>query len=417
MTALAVLHRKRAMHPLSHRSCMVVALAAAATAALAIDGALGTGGSASGVPTDPFGDVGQSFYAGFAAGVSTNSEATRKHIQDAMALLMMQWGGLASQEFAWASLTDSDCVMAYWGQALSQWRWDFGSTSLSDARTAVTEMKSALARPGVNITQRERMYATAVERLFQEGVAESARVNAYLVAMKNITTMYPDDFDAVYLRAAGLIATAYTRERGYVQRGWENMELARTLLEGLMERVPGHPAVAILYVMSSDTPELAESAIDPSASLARNAPDAPGAHRIRSRLFMRLGLWANASAANDQALAASFDFNRNSGAEGFSALDYDAIVNIVFCDLQRGRFSEAFSSIDGHLHNNVQQHPADYIAASREALARAHFIAEAGGWSTVTDEPRMISCTECEASTDIKRALRGDLRELTLCFR
>jgi tetratricopeptide (TPR) repeat protein len=228
----------------------------------------------------------------------------------------------AGRAFKEAARLDPRCAMAYWGQALV-----LGPNINVPMEAAAEPLALELAQKAVALrkgaTARERAYIDALARRYTGRAADRASADrAYADAMSALARRYPADLDAATLYAEALMDLRpwdYWLRDGTAQPG--TLE-AIALLESVLKRQPGHPGANHLYIHllePTDDARRAEKAAD------RLLPLMPGAgHMVHmpSHIYMRVGRYADAAAANEKAILADEDYIAQCRAQGVYPLGY-----------------------------------------------------------------------------------------------
>jgi tetratricopeptide (TPR) repeat protein len=227
----------------------------------------------------------------------------------------------AGRAFREAARLDPKLAMAYWGQA-----WVLGP-NINAVMAPDDEPKAlALAQKASSLkagaSARERAYIDALARRYSgQANDRAARDRAYADAMRQVARRFPEDLDAAALFAESLMNLrpwAYWAPDG---TPYEGTEEALATLERVLARNPNHPLALHLYIHAVEAhyPEKAEAAAD------RLQPLMPGAgHMIHmpGHIYMRVGRYADASAANEKAIVADEDYITQCRAQGLYPMGY-----------------------------------------------------------------------------------------------
>jgi hypothetical protein len=325
------------------------------------------------------------------------SPAVKDDFNRAVALLHSFWFGAAAQAFAAVAEKDPSCAMAHWGVAMSRWGNPFGGAR----PVPVLEQGRAAAQRalGMEATDRERGYITAVAALYAEFETRSHRdrTQAYERAMKDVYEKHPQDREAAAFYALAMNQTALPTDQTYAQQ-----LKAAAILEPLFKEQPDHPGVAHYLIHAYDHPPLAERALPAARRYAEIAPDAPHALHMPSHTFTRVGHWMDSVKTNQ----ASADAARkaNSAAEVLHALDYQVYAYLQMAhDRQARGVVDQAKPIEAGLKLGEQ-----YGAVGLFALAAipARYALERGAWSeAATLEARTTAFPHVDAITRYARAI------------
>ena len=280
--------------------------------------------------------------------------------------------------FREAERIDPPFAMAYWGEAMcfNQPLWD--NENLDKARDAVARMQQAIrTRP---VTPRERLYAAAVQRLFgQED--KTARGRAYAAAMSELLRAYPEDQEAAAFNALALLTTDPLR--------------AGAIASDILVKNPQHPGAAHYVLHAYGSVEHAAKGLAAARTYARIAPASSHARHMPSHVFLPLGLWDEAAAADASAFAASLEWVRRHQASEAQA-DFHSLSWLHYEYLQQGRFAKAaglqqvveraaaLPAAGGphqHVETEIGRGFGPIALKSELASLRARLVVEGGRWS------------------------------------
>ncbi len=234
----------------------------------------------------------------------TASPEAQRYFDQGLRLLYAFNHAESARSFEAGERIDPDCAMCAWGVALAK------SPNINDpldeerGLEAYAAIQRALQNaPAAREGERALIEAMA-ERFEPIPEADRARLDsAYAEAMAVVAERYPDDMDAQVLYADALMNLSpwnYWEADGSPRAGTEEI-IGR--LEYVMERDPNHPGACHLYIH-------AEEAHDPSVAVEcaeRLATLMPGAgHLVHmpGHVYIRVGRYADAIAANEHAVHA-----------------------------------------------------------------------------------------------------------------
>jgi hypothetical protein len=211
---------------------------------------------------------------------------------------------------------DTNCAIAYWGIALSQWENPFAGHRTPDVlRQGAATVQKGIAT-GVK-TQRENDYLAAVAELYKNAdtVNEHIRTHNYEAAMERLAHKYPIDFEAQIFYALALAQDAQPEDKTYAKQ----MQAA-AILENALEKQPNHPGATHYMIHVYDVPALAARGLSAASHYAAIAPSSPHALHMPSHIFTRVGDWQASIEANLASVRASRE--QYSPGELLHALDY-----------------------------------------------------------------------------------------------
>ncbi|PYQ16339.1 MAG: hypothetical protein DMF79_18710, partial [Acidobacteria bacterium] len=219
----------------------------------------------------------------------------------AVAILHSFWYEESEKAFAEVVEADPQCVMGYWGIAMSLYH------PLWEPPREVTRVRGLLdkARALGARTDREREFLGAIDIIFRdtETVPLATRARAWEKAHEQIHLRYPKDHEAAIFYGLALLATAPPTDKTYA-----NQIKAGAMLEELLPEEPGHPGLAHYIIHAYDFPELALHGFAAAHAYARIAPAVPHAQHMPSHIFTRLGDWPASIESNLAAARCARDY-------------------------------------------------------------------------------------------------------------
>ena len=294
------------------------------------------------------------------------SAAAQEQFDRAVALLHSFWLDESAKAFAVITQADSDCVMAYWGTAMTllgnPFTWPLSGKALPEGWAAVEKAKVAQAK-----TQRERDYIGAVEAFYKDWdkVDHRTRALAYVKAMEELAQRYPEDTEASVFYALALDVTALPTDKTYA-----NQLKAARILEKVFAAQPDHPGVAHYLIHSYDFPPIAAQGLTAARRYASIAPSAPHALHMPSHIFTRQGLWEESIETNRRSAATS-----KSHFDSLHAMDY-----LEYAYLQGARDRDAKRVLDevAAIKKVDREH---LVTAYALAAIPARYALELGRWA------------------------------------
>jgi tetratricopeptide (TPR) repeat protein len=263
----------------------------------------------------------------------------------------------AEQAFTNASRLDTQCALAYWGEALALYEplWDFpGAQTLALGRQDIEKAETL----GVTDT-RIRGYIEAAAAFYQRAeMRPAARVAAYSSAMEKLYREHPEDHEAGELYALSLIALA--------QMGVDdlrNRKKAIAILNPIFAEYPDNPGAAHYLIHATDVGDLAPEGLAAARVYAKIAPQSPHALHMPSHIFRRLGMWQEVIDSNLASAAAAREHHGDAGYQ-FHALDF-----LDYAYLQSGQEAKARALV-GELKKVPQGKETDVIDAQNRFAAR-----------------------------------------------
>ncbi|HEY1585548.1 MAG TPA: hypothetical protein VGH63_07655 [Polyangia bacterium] len=227
----------------------------------------------------------------------TGGVEAKRHFARGLLALHSFWYEEARDEFQAAQKAQPDFAMGYWGEALTYFHpvW-----SQEDVAAEKKALDAAPAHP--EVTQRELAYLAAARTLVGDG-DYAAHAERYKDAMHAVHVRWPDDDEATTLYAAALLGTVDRKSTAFRRQA----EAAALCLD-VFARNPDHPGAAHYIIHAFDDPDHALLALPAARRYAQIAPEAFHARHMPSHIFVHLGMWPEAAAANEASWAASQDW-------------------------------------------------------------------------------------------------------------
>ena len=304
---------------------------------------------------------------------SASSKEGQAHFVRGVAALHSFWYPVALKEFREATRIEPDFMMAYWGEAMAHNHPLWGDPQETAAGREVIEK----IRISPELTPRERAWLNAVKVLYGEG-GKVARDKAYAEAMEKIYRAYPDDAEAALFYALALMGTVRPEDPA----GLQTRLRAGGIVSKVFKQKPDHPGAAHYVIHAYDDPKHARMALDAARRYARIAPAAPHALHMPSHIFLQLGMWLEAAAANEAALAAA----RKQGPQPVTSdQTYHSLHWLHYTYLQQGRYKAAKERL-AQMRKALTETSADnslqlYYFAYLYAQMAASFVVESERWS------------------------------------
>jgi len=298
--------------------------------------------------------------------VSCTPEA-QAAFDEAMKLQHSFWYQAADQAHRVVLERDPNCVMAYWGRALTMLINPFTPPVPARLREGRALLEQA-QRIGAK-TDREAGLIAALAVLFADDdpAQHRARITRYAEAMQQVHSRFPDDSEIGIFTALALIMAAPPTDKTYA-----NQLRAGEILAREFASQPQHPGVAHYLIHTYDTPELAARGVPAAERYAGIAPDAPHALHMPSHIFTRVGRWEDSIATNMR--SAEIARARGETFDEVHALDY-----MVYGYLQTGQIGAAARVVAENARFAGYQAPTP-IAYYALAAMPARYAMERGAW-------------------------------------
>ena len=276
--------------------------------------------------------------------ITTTSERAQKFFDQGLRLNYAFNHEEAITAFTEASRLDPDAPMPYWGVALSLGPNINAAMDAKAESRAVEAIQKASARLE-RATPRERAYveALAVRYSIKKSLSRKAKDEAYAKAVRRLAHDYPDDVDAATLSAEAMMVLHpwdYWRADGRPQPGTE--EIVATL-EAALRQHPDHPGACHYYIHAVEASPDPKRGLDCAKRLPSLMPGAGHLVHMPAHIYMRVGLYREASERNATAATVDREYLLHHPLEGNYASGYYA-HNLHFLNaslVMEGRSVEA----------------------------------------------------------------------------
>jgi len=234
--------------------------------------------------------------------VTTTSKQAQRYFDQGVILLFNFNHAEAIRSFKAVAKIDPDCAMAWWGVAYALGP----NINMPMDEAAVPKAWEALQRAlelRHKASPKERAYIDALaKRYAQYPPKDRAPLDqAYADAMREVAKQYPDDLDAQTLYAEALMDTSPWNYWQADLTPKPNAKEALEVIESVLARSRRHPGADHLYI------HLVEAGPDPMKGeksadrLGKFAPAAGHLVHMPSHIYVRVGRYDDATAANVRA--------------------------------------------------------------------------------------------------------------------
>ena len=264
--------------------------------------------------------------------------------------------------FKAVAAADPHCAIAWWGAAMTVRGNPLAGAPGHDAFEAgQADIARALAAGPRTAHEAGLIRALAV---YYRNPAEdhAVRTRAYEAAMRRLAAAYPGDVEIAafhalpVLEAVDLTDTSLARQRE-----------AASLLEPLWAAHPRHPGLPHYLIHADDYPPLAARGLPAARTYAAIAPAGHHALHMPSHIYVMLGMWEDAIAANRT--ASSLYMGPGHDAAALDADDPHGFDFIAYAQLQLGQDDAVRAAL------------ADAPPSDERVLVQARFLLERGDWA------------------------------------
>jgi hypothetical protein len=301
-------------------------------------------------------------------------ETVRANFNLATALLHSFEYEEAEKVFAKVIDGDPDCLMAYWGVAMSNFHPLWAPPSRDELEKGSKVI--ALARSLEAKSEREFGYLQAAATLFDdwENLDHKSRLLKFEEAAKEIYLKYPSDNESKIFYALALRAASDPQDKTFAKQ-----REAGKILGSIFPGQPDHPGIAHYLIHVYDYPELAELGLPAAKKYASIASSSAHALHMPSHIFTRLGLWEESVQSNINSMTAAKCYAENSGIKGHWDEELHGLDYLVYAYLQQARDDKASEQLD-YLRTMLSVSPLNNKVAYTMAAVPTRYALERKNW-------------------------------------
>ncbi|SFR49455.1 hypothetical protein SAMN04490243_2260 [Robiginitalea myxolifaciens] len=229
----------------------------------------------------------------------------------------------AHRSFLEASRLDAESAMAFWGQAYALGPNINDQLPDQQRKEAAWEaLQQALSLKG-GASEMERDLISALEaRYSDDWERDQEELNAnYLLAMEAVREKYPNNADVQTLYAAAAMNTMPWNYWDLDGNPSPNTPAAKKALEQAISLNPEHPGAHHYYIHMVELP-YPDTGVPSADALGSLMPGAGHLVHMPSHIYIRVGRYQDAVAANQQAILADEDYISQCYSQGLYPLGY-----------------------------------------------------------------------------------------------
>lgn len=236
---------------------------------------------------------------------------------------------------------DPNCLMAYWGVAMSNIHPLWAPPTKEELEKGSKTIE--LARSLESRSKRESDYLEAVATMYDDWhtLDHNTRILKFEKAAESIYQRYPDDKEAAIFYALALRAASDPADKSFTKQ-----RKAGEILKALFPNEPDHPGIAHYLIHTYDYPELAELGLPAARRYAAIAATSAHALHMPSHIFTRLGLWDESINSNLNSMSAAKCYAENSGMQGHWDEELHGLDYVVYAYLQQARDESAKQQLE-----------------------------------------------------------------------
>jgi tetratricopeptide (TPR) repeat protein len=255
--------------------------------------------------------------------VTTENARAQAFFNQGLRLLYAFNHAEARRAFDEAARLDPNLAMASWGRAMTLAVNLNAPMSAESGRLAYEAARRAESLASTAAPNERALIDALTTRFASDPAAPRPPLDReYVDAMRKVALAFPADPEVQVLYADAVMNTMawdYWQKDGALKPEAEPVRLA---LERVIAEHPEHPGAHHYYIHlmeGSSTPELAEASADRLGALM---PAAGHIVHMPAHIYLRVGRYADASAANVAAIAADEDYLAQCQAQGLYPVSY-----------------------------------------------------------------------------------------------
>ena len=288
----------------------------------------------------------------------------------------------AEAEKVFVSILDEDpeCLMAYWGTAMSILNHPVSFRQDPKSLKRGEELLKIAKKLNPN-SEREKDYIDAVSIYFKDWQTldtQTRKLN-YESKMEELHIKYPDDVETAVFYSLSVLATADLNDKTYSKQ-----KKSGKILEKLFKKYPNHPGIAHYIIHNYDSPELANMALTTARKYAIIAPSSAHAQHMPSHIFTRLGLWNESIKSNIDSADSAVCYAQSVNPDANWVSEIHALDYLVYAYLQLGDNTKAQLEMK-KIQEIKEVFPADHFASAYALIAVPSRLAiENKNWKLAT---------------------------------
>ena len=303
------------------------------------------------------------------------SEKVRANFNLATSLLHSFEYTEAEKVFAKVIDEDPECVMAYWGVAMSNFHPLWAQPNQIELQKGSKVI--ALGRSIIeDKSMRESDYLEAIAAIYDqwESLDYKTRVLKFEKASEQVLKNFPDDNEAAIFYALALRASADPTDKTFA-----NQRKSGKILEAIFAKEPNHPGIAHYIIHTYDYPELAELALPAARKYASIAAASAHAQHMPSHIFTRLGLWDESIQSNLNSISAAQCYAQNMNIKGHWDEELHGLDYLIYAYLQKANDDKAKEQME-YFKTIHEVFPKNFKDAYSFAAIPARYALERKNW-------------------------------------
>ncbi|MGH9444059.1 MAG: tetratricopeptide repeat protein [Thermoanaerobaculia bacterium] len=282
--------------------------------------------------------------------ISTSNREAQKYFDQGLCFVYAFNHEDAIRSFERAAELDPRSPMPPWGIALANGPNINMDVDADHEKAAFAALQKAISL-SANGSEIERAYVSALSKRYSgDPKADWKKLSTdYRLAMKDLSTRYPDDLDAATLYAESIMDLnpwAFWTKDGKPAR--PDSEEMVAVLESVLKRAPNHLGANHYYIHALEASDHPERAMASALRMENLAPDDGHLVHMPAHIYARTGAYGDGSRVNEDAADVDRAYMRRAGGQTFYALAYYShnLHFLSFCRSMEGRYSDARKAAD-----------------------------------------------------------------------
>lgn len=320
--------------------------------------------------------------------VTTSSELAQEYFDQGLALFYGFNHEAAILSFQQAIALDSNCAMAWWGQAISAGPNINNAEMDSIAKIAAWEtvLEAQKRDEGASPVEQGLIAALAARYSWPAPNDRKSLDTAYAKAMREVYLAFPEDPEVGVLFADALMnLRPWDLWNADGEPQPETPEIISTL-EYVLEMQPDHPGACHFYIHTMEASPFPEKALAAADFLRNRIPGAGHLVHMPSHIDIRLGHYEDAIIANQKAIVADSVWIPAGGFfTMYRAHNYHFLAYAAMFDGQKSLAMKASTDM-------IEQIPLDLVRAFPDFMdgfiaVPTHVMIRFGMWEELIDQP------------------------------
>jgi tetratricopeptide (TPR) repeat protein len=325
--------------------------------------------------------------------ITTKSKDAQKFFDQGLTLVYGFNHAEALRSFREVARLDPNCAMAYWGQALAL-APNINDSAIGPDREqqGYAAISEAVKRKG-RASSREKGLIDALAARFSSAKEPDRQAlnEAYAARMTQVHKRYSKDPDVATLYADAVMNTMPWNYWLKDSKPKPGVAEARAALENTLRDHARHPGANHLYIHLIEASDYVDLAVPSADRLGSLVPAAGHLVHMPSHIYIRVGRYGDAVAANMKAITADEDYITQCRAQGiYPAAYYPHNIHFLNAALSmEGRSREALESAIkvASQHSHEMMRDPNFAFAHQLKAVPIQTMVRFGQWDQILNEP------------------------------